>query len=210
MLRFTLFGIPVQVQPWFWLTMVIVGGGMYVNTKEAMIELVLFMVAGFVSIMVHELGHALTGQVFGARSRITLMAFGGVAEFSGAWFGRKQSFWVTAAGPGAQILLGLLGVVVWLGIPKGGLPEYFCFWLSAISVFWAVLNLVPVLPLDGGQMLNALMGPERVKTTLWVSVLAAGAAAIVVYRITGSILFPVLIGYFGFQSWKSLQAEGGR
>jgi membrane-associated protease RseP (regulator of RpoE activity) len=81
----------------------------------------------------------------------------------------------------------------------------FCWALVWISVVWAVLNLVPVLPLDGGQMLHAVLGPERVKITLWVSILCAvtlGAAAWIFLKM---LIFPILLGFFAYQSWQRLQ-----
>ncbi len=206
MLRFSLFGIPVSVQPWFWLVMALIGGGVGARTREEILGLALFVLAGFISILVHELGHALTGRVFGARSTITLHAMGGLAEFQGAWFTRAQNFIVTAAGPGVQILLGL---AVFLVVPDlmdlrsvaGG------FWraLAVISVFWAVLNLVPILPLDGGQMLHAVLGPQRVKITLWVSILCAVALGGWALMNTSFFIVPILLGYFAYQSWQRLR-----
>lgn len=206
MIRFTLFGIPVEVQPWFWISLVLLGGGIEANTKEAILRLVLFLLAGFISVLVHEMGHALTGRAFGARSEVTLHAFGGVARFTGAWFGRKQDFLVTAAGPGAQLLLAL---AVWVAIPH--LPElrsaagYFWRVLFFISLIWALLNLLPVFPLDGGQMLNAAMGPARERATLWVSIVTAVVAAVLVFKFTGSFIFPAFLGLFAYQAWKRLQ-----
>jgi len=226
MIRFNLFGIPVQVQPWFWLTLVLIGGGMGANTAGELLLLALFVVAGFVSILVHELGHALAGMACGARSAITLHAFGGLAEFSGAWFSRKQSFLVTAAGPGVQFLLGVLAWLIIRGgiapqslgdsfwgflsflrgeFPARSLGEYFWGCLSLISVFWALLNLLPVMPLDGGQMLNDTMGPVRIRITLWVSIITAGVAAIVALKVTNSPIFPLLLVFFGYQAWKNLR-----
>lgn len=208
MLRFSLLGIPVQVQPWFWLTMVIIGGRGMGNDRESLLRLLLFMLAGFISILVHELGHALTGRAFGARSAITLQMFGGYAEFSGAYFTRPRHFLVTAAGPGVQIVLGLLIVLLIpdvfdLKSPAG----YFWGRLAGISLFWAVLNLLPVLPLDGGQMLNAVLGPARIRLTLWISILTAAGAGLLVYERTGSILFPMFLGMFAFQAWQALRAQ---
>lgn len=211
MIRFNLFGIPVQVQPWFWLSLVLLGGGVGANTKEELLLLALFVLAGFVSILVHELGHALAGRACGAHSAITLHAFGGFAEFPGAWFSRKQSFLVTAAGPGVQFLL---GVLTWLFIRSGFMPrspmDYFLIYLSFISVFWAVLNLLPVLPLDGGQMLNAMMGPARIRITLWVSIITAGVTAIATLKLTNSVVFPLLLVFFAYQAWKALRESQWR
>lgn len=206
MFRFSLFGIPVRVEPWFWLVMVLIGGGIGARTREEILGVALFALAGFLSVLTHELGHALAGRLFGARSSITLHAMGGLAEFPGAWFTRGQSFVVTFAGPAVQILL---GVAVFLAIPDLGrlqsLAGHFWWALAWISVVWAVLNLVPVLPLDGGQMLHAVLGPQRVRVTLWVSILCAvglGAAAWMQFKL---LLFPILLGYFAYQSWRRLQ-----
>jgi membrane-associated protease RseP (regulator of RpoE activity) len=211
MIRFKLFGIPVQVQPWFWLSLVLIGGGVGANTKQELLLLALFVLAGFVSILVHELGHALAGRACGAQSAVTLHAFGGFAEFSGAWFTRKQSFLVTAAGPGVQFLL---GVLTWLLIRGEFMPrsymDYFLVYLSFISVFWAVLNLLPVMPLDGGQMLNAMMGPARIRITLWVSIITAGVTAVATLKLTNSVVFPLLLVFFAYQAWKALRESQWR
>ena len=206
MLRFTLFGIPVQVQPWFWLTMAFIGGGARANTKEALLLLALFILAGVISILVHELGHALTGRAFGARSAITLQAFGGYAEFSGTRFNRPQQFLVTAAGPFVQIVLGgaIFVALHFLGDLKSE-AGYFWVSLAWISIVWAVLNLLPVMPLDGGQMLNAVLGPERIKLTLWITIITAAVAGVAIFQWTGSILFALFMGLFAYQSWQALR-----
>ena len=77
--------------------------------------------------------------------------------------------------------------------------------MAFISLFWAALNLLPVLPLDGGQMLNAILGPARLKLTLWISILTAVGAGLLVFNRTGSILFPLFLGMFAFQSWQALR-----
>ena len=188
--------------------MAMIGGGSTANSKDALLRLTLFMLAGFISILVHELGHALTGRAFGARSAITLQAFGGYAEFAGSYFTRPQHFLVTAAGPFVQIVL---GVAIVLLLPHFGELRsdggYFWHSLAYISIFWAVLNLLPVLPLDGGQMLNALLGPARIKLTLWITILTAAGAALLIFSRTGSILFPLFMGLFAFRSWQTLRMQ---
>ena len=206
MIRFSIFGIPVQVQPFFWITLVILGGALNATTAADMFEIVLFVLAGFISILIHELGHALTARKFGAYSEITLQAFGGYAAYSGVRLNRLQSFTVTAAGPTVQILLGL---AVLFALPV--LPEisrnagYFLVMLMQISLFWAVLNLLPVLPLDGGQMLNAALGPQRVRITLWVTIIVSVLVGLMLFGFTHSILFPVFLGMFAWQAFQALR-----
>jgi len=212
MFRFTIFGIPVVVQPFFWITLVIVSGAMDASTPGDMFRILLFVLAGFISILIHELGHALTARKFGAYSEITLQAFGGYAAYSGARLTRVQSFLVTAAGPAIQILLGL---AVWCLIPLM-LPGityhafYFLLVLKEISIFWAVLNLLPVLPLDGGQMLNAVLGPQRIRITLWVTIIVSVLVGLLMFERTHSILFSLFLCMFGWQAYQALQQHRWR
>jgi stage IV sporulation protein FB len=206
MIRFSIFGIPVQVQPFFWITLAIIGGAINANSPEALLRLGLFLLAGFVSILVHELGHALTARKFGARSEIVLQAFGGYAAYSGVRLTRPQSFAVTAAGPAVQIVLGLALLQVLPYLPDLN-PNmlYFLKILVWISLVWAILNLLPVLPLDGGQMLNAILGPQRIRITLWTTIIVSVAAGLLALRFTGSILMPVFMGMFAWQAWQALR-----
>ena len=211
MVRFTLFGIPVEVQPFFWITLGILGGALDAASAAAILGIGLFVVAGFISILVHELGHALMARKFGAYSAITLQAFGGYAAYSGARLTRPQSFAVTAAGPGIQILLGL---AVWFAFPH--LPglndnaDYFLAMLMQISIFWALLNLLPVMPLDGGQMLNAVLGPQRIRLTLGVTIVVAVVVGLAMFLRTRSVIFPIFMGMFAWQAFQALRSERGR
>ena len=206
MVRFSLFGIPIEIQPFFWITLVILGGVSGADSTAEILNIGLFVIAGFISILVHELGHALTARSFGAHSRITLQAFGGYAAYSGVSLSRLQSFLVTAAGPGIQIALGLAVFFLMRFIPN--LSEQgtsFLTTLVLISFFWAILNLLPVVPLDGGQMLNAVLGPARIKITLWTSIIVAIVAALGVFSATGSFIFPIFLGMFAWQAFQALK-----
>jgi stage IV sporulation protein FB len=105
-IRFKLFGIPVLIHPFLWITLVIIGG-YGANTPQDILRIGLFVIAGFISLLVHELGHALTARKFGATVEIVLQAFGGYAAYSGVYLNRPQQFAITAAGPAIQLLLAL-------------------------------------------------------------------------------------------------------
>lgn len=211
MIRFSIFGIPVQIQPFFWITLVIIGGALDASTASAMFEIMLFVLAGFISILLHELGHALTARRFGAHSEITLQAFGGYATYSGVRLTRPQSFAVTAAGPAVQILLGM---ALWFSFPF--LPPvshnaaYFLVMLMQISIFWAMLNLLPVLPLDGGQMLNAALGPQRIRITLQVTIIVSVLVGLILFVRTHNILFSLFLGMFAWQAYQALRDQRSR
>lgn len=206
MVRFSIFGIPVEVQPFFWLTLVIIGGALDASSAAAILEIGLFVLAGFISILIHELGHALTARKFGAYSSITLQAFGGYAAFSGVRLSRPQSFAVTAAGPAVQILLGIAVLLAFPYLPEMSRnAEYFLATLMRISIFWALLNLLPIVPLDGGRLLDAVLGPRRVRITLWVTVVVASVLGLSMYVFNHSLLFPVFMGMFAWQAWQELR-----
>jgi Zn-dependent protease len=206
MVRFSIFGIPVEIQPFFWISLVILGGASSADSSAAIFRIAIFVLAGFISILVHELGHALTARAFGAYSAITLQAFGGFAAHSGVSLNRWQSFLVTAAGPGIQLLLGLAVMLVFsLGVRPSPDGYYFLMTLMLISFFWAVLNLLPVLPLDGGQMLHALLGPTRLKITLWTTIFVAVAVGSTMFLKTRSIIFPIFLGMFAWQAFQNLK-----
>jgi stage IV sporulation protein FB len=211
MFRFSVFGIPVEVQPFFWITLVLLGGAAGADSASAIFEIVLFVLAGFFSVLVHELGHALTARRYGANPYIVLQAFGGYAAYSGVRMSRKQSFLITAAGPAIQIALGLamLGVLKVVP-PMNSYGEYFLDVLMFISFFWAIINLLPVVPLDGGQMLDAVLGPARIKMTLWISIISAIAAAVLMFTLTRSILFPIFLGMFAWQAYQRLGENNWR
>ncbi|MDP3850627.1 MAG: site-2 protease family protein [Luteolibacter sp.] len=206
MVRFSIFGIPVRVHPFFWITLALIGGALGANSASAILGVCLFLLAGFISVLIHELGHALTARKFGAHSEIVLEAFGGYAAYSGVRLTRPQTFAVTAAGPAVQILL---GIALWLALPH--LPEmspygmHFLKTLMWISLVWALLNLLPVLPLDGGRMLDSILGPERIRVTLWVTIIVASLLAIIALKATSSILLPIFLGMFAWQAWQALR-----
>jgi Zn-dependent protease len=205
-IRFSIFGIPVTVQPFFWITLCLLGGALHAADPEAFLQLGLFVIAGFISILVHELGHAMTARKFGANTEIVLQAFGGYAAYAGVRMTRVRSFLITAAGPGVQIVLGLAVLLVLrnFAMPNERIAGFMGD-LMAISLFWAVLNLLPVLPLDGGQMLHAILGPQRIKITLVVTMITAVAVGILMFTKTQSIVFPIFMGMFAWQAFQALR-----
>jgi stage IV sporulation protein FB len=208
MIQFSLFNIPVRVLPWFWLTLAFIGGVLRADSKAAIFQLLLFMLAGFISILVHELGHALTAKHFGKRVEIVLQAFGGYAAYSGGGrLSRFQSFLITAAGPAIQILLGaaVLALVILVdGMSPYG--KYFFVKLCEISFLWAVLNLIPVLPMDGGRIMETILGPQRIRLTLQISIGIAVAIAILALQFNIGMLLPIFMGLMAYENYKSLKS----
>ena len=195
-----------MIQPWHWALLAVFGGAFGIKDREDFLRVALFVLAGFISILIHELGHALTGKKYGARPQIVLHGMGGYAAFPNGRFTRNQSFLVTAAGPAIQIALGLFA---WAILKYGSLPETeirtFFSYLYLVSIFWALINLIPVSPLDGGQMLQSILGPSRRTLSLQISIVTAIIAAVAMYHFFKSIIFPILLLYLAYQNYKLLK-----
>lgn len=183
--------------------------------------LVIWVGVSFLSILIHELGHSLMMRWFGKSSYIVLYHFGGLAipENYGAWRGRfRRSPWeqiaISAAGPFLQLAFGILVAAIAIGmgyrigeteyllsavveLPHGRSPENAVLMGlidSAVytSIFWAILNLVPVLPLDGGRIAQELIAMygntsgQREATVL--SIVVAAGIALWAFQIQSPVL----------------------
>jgi Zn-dependent protease len=209
MIQFSILGIPVRVEPWFWITMAFIGGGLNAANSTDILLVFVFVFAGFLSIMIHELGHALTIRKYGLPTAITLQAFGGYASFPPGKLDRKQSFVVTAAGPALQFAFGVMLIIFTpnISIPEGSLFLPFLRDLIWVSIAWSILNCLPVYPMDGGQMMAAILGPKRQHNVHLISSLVAVAVGIAGYLYLGTILLPIFMALFAWQNWQSYQAS---
>lgn len=110
----------------------------------------------FVSVLLHELGHSLVARSQGITvNSITLFLFGGVASIDQESKTPGQAFQVAIAGPAVSFGLCLLLTLVRLVMP---LPEPVATvvgTLAAVNLVLALFNMIPGLPLDGGQVLKA-------------------------------------------------------
>jgi Zn-dependent protease len=115
----------------------------------------------FASIVLHELGHALTAQRLGVPIRgITLFIFGGVAEMTEEPPTAKAEFQVAVAGPVVSVVLGFAFLAAGFGGAAAAWPavatELLQF-LGAMNLYLVVFNMVPAFPLDGGRVLRSVL-----------------------------------------------------
>jgi Zn-dependent protease/CBS domain-containing protein len=115
----------------------------------------------FVSILLHELGHAVVALRYGLRTRsITLFIFGGIVQLEKDPEDGWAEFWMAAAGPAVSLTLGGLfyacATLPLVGPSTAAVAKY----LALINLILGVFNLVPAFPMDGGRLLRgALWGP---------------------------------------------------
>ncbi len=214
MIRFSLFKIPVTIHWMFWLLAGFLGGGLSAQTSQQWHQVLIFMAAVLVSILIHELGHALTGLKFGARAaQIDLHGMGGLARFGGGTLTRAQKIIMTAAGPGASIGLAIVFILIGLflfpseGVETYGqaLVAYFINVMVTINIFWSIINLFPVLPLDGGQILRDALGPSRLKTTCIISFITLAFLATILWIMTQSLFNLAIMVFLGSHTWSVYQ-----
>jgi stage IV sporulation protein FB len=224
-LRWRMFGINVRVHPLFWLVTVLFGGSRLQGPNPIQ-GILIWVACVFVSILVHEMGHVLMGLIFGARGDIVLYGFGGLAVGSSALSNRWKRIAVYFAGPFAGFLLLALCLPPALIGVFSGFPSWAAQALGdlvGINLFWNVLNLLPVWPLDGGKIsrdfLDWLMPARGVRASLGISFTLAGLIAINSLASTyGHPLIPffpfgdwwitILFGLLALGSYQELQLQG--
>ena len=159
-----LLGIPIYVNASMFIlaALVTVGYGDYVRTELGIPPAAGYAVGfGFVlcllgSVLLHELGHALTARRHGIGVRgITLELLGGWTEMDRDAPSPRVDALVSLAGPAVSLVLGGLATVAAIALPDRTVLDQVFFQLAASNVIVAVFNVLPGLPLDGGRVLRA-------------------------------------------------------
>ena len=176
----------------------------------AVVAAVLF----FVSLVLHELGHALVARREGVEIEgITLWLFGGVAKFKGMFPSAGAEFRIAVAGPLVSLAIGVFFVLIaWIGdLPEAvdGVVGY----LGYINLVLLVFNLIPALPLDGGRVLRSILWQTK-GDFRWATNVAAEVARVFAFLFIGVGLAEVFFlnsfagVWLAFLGWFLLQAAG--
>lgn len=145
--------IAIRIEPIFFLLVFALGW----LSSGTLMGTVLFAIVAFISILIHELGHALTAFSFGQSSFITFMALGGVTKRLGLPLSPWKEFMIVLNGPLAGICLYFICAWTLQLKPKSEAVAYMLQVGAFINLFWTLLNLVPVMPLDGGRLLQIIL-----------------------------------------------------
>lgn len=222
----------MRVHPLFWLIALLLG------SSGSLLQIPIWIFVVFISVLIHEFGHAMAFRFYGVHSQIVLHAMGGLtipeaAPWGSGWANvspsPKQQIIISLAGPFAGFLFAALVMmmVIFTGgtlhtsilfgliplpltaILGGQVLSIFLTLLLFVNVFWGMFNLLPVYPLDGGQVTrNVLIQYDPLdgaRKSLWVSVIAGGFIALFGLLVMRSVYIAFLFGILAFQSFQSLQ-----
>ena len=213
--------IPVHVEWPFFLIAALLGGNLIRTWPgNRLVFLVIWVAIVFVSILVHELGHAVAYRLNRQHPQITLTAFWGLTHGQ-----RELPKWRSVM----VSLSGVIAAMVVLAIPARLLWEHHVIfpWYSKwnfvvyevwyINFWWSMANLLPLLPLDGGQVTRTLWGLRIARfaslgsgtiVALWLFVAGHTFAAVFIAMLTLMNLAEAMQeGYLG--SGRGLAAAGG-
>ncbi len=206
--HFSILGIPVRVHPFFWLSAVLLGSFRYAG---APIGFLWWIPIVFLAILLHELGHAFAARHFGNHPEVHLVAMGGLTVFPAGRLTHGQNIMVSFAGP----LVGLIiGGAAWAFSIFGPSVPLFVSVILRDVIFtnfgWAIFNLIPIVPLDGGQIMRAAL--ERffgMRGQRWARLISiVVACAIVALGLAFQQFFIVLfIGMLAIENYRAWQME---
>ncbi len=191
--------IPVKVTWPFFVVAALIG---FLNSLN-LIGTLFWIVVIFVSVLIHEYGHALTSKFFGQRPRIELIAFGGLTYPEGPKINGFKEFLVILAGPMASLALSFLGFFIF-ALPEVRSSPYavYPFLFGFVNAFWTVVNLLPILPLDGGQLMRVIcqgiFGFRGYMISAGISIFFA-ASAVVGFFFIGQLFLGIIFMFLLFQ-----------
>jgi Zn-dependent protease/CBS domain-containing protein len=180
-----------------------------VHLAMAIVAALLF----FVSLLLHELGHAWQARREGMEiDGITLWLFGGVSQFKTRFSSAGAEFRIAVTGPLVSLVLGVGYVLLaFAGLPSA--VDGVVAWLGYINLSLFAFNMIPALPLDGGRVLRAALWQAR-GDLVWATQVAARVGQGFAYLFIGlGIAMFIFQGSFSgawlaFIGWFLLQAAG--
>lgn len=221
-------GVDVRIDPSWVLLALLVVWTFHVEftaaDRDTATTLVMAVVAAglfFVSLLAHELAHALEGTHRGSEVHgITLLLFGGVTEMRLSPERPRDEFAISAVGPYVSFVAGaVFGIVATVVRTVGGPPAVaeLAGALAWVNVLLAAFNLVPGAPLDGGRVLRSAIWAvtrDRHRAVRWASFAGQGLAAVLLLLAARLVLArpeafvtALWAGFIGWYMWQAARAE---
>jgi len=195
--------IPIAIHPFFWVFASLIG---WLNSGSMMGTLVWVGII-IVSVIIHEFGHALTAVFFKQKARIQLVALGGLTMFEGPKLKFWQQFIITFNGPLFGFFLFLFATFL-LQFSWPPTLAVILKYTQVANLFWTVVNLLPVLPLDGGHLLRIVLegtfGIRGFKASLLIGAAIAALLSFYFFMVQAFLIgaFFFLFAFQSFESWR--------
>lgn len=200
--------IPIRIYPLFWFLITVIG---WINSFS-FIGTAIWAVIIFFSVLIHEYGHALTAIAFGQRAHIELVGLGGVTHRDGTRLSLWKEFIIVLNGPIAGLALSCLAYAVqkMMGFEKPTNYLQYAIEITLVAnIFWTIVNLLPINPLDGGRLLSIILesifGIRGIKISLFISSVLAVAISILFFisqAFLAGALF-LMLAFESYKAWKS-------
>lgn len=211
-----LFGIDFKIHTTFLFILLWVGFTHYQKGEGwvGVAEGVLFMLALFGCVVLHELGHALAARRYGIGTKdITLLPMGGVARLESIPEDPRQEMVVALAGPAVNVVIaavlyaGLSVLGGWqdvdqLSVAKGSFAER----LMIVNLFLVAFNLLPAFPMDGGRVLRAFLATRTDYARATRTAANVGQGMALMFGLLGLMYNPFLI-FIALFVWIGAEQE---
>ncbi len=202
--------IPIFIHPFFWLLAGFIG---WINSNS-FLGIVIWVGIIFVSVLIHEFGHALTSVFFKQKAKIQLVALGGVTSYEGPKLKFWQQFIIVFNGPLFGFFL-FLGAAFLLRFSWSPVVTTILQITKLANLFWTVVNLLPIQPLDGGQLLRIVLeanfGIRGFKASLLIGAITAALFSFTFFMmrafLAGALFF--LFAFQSFDLWRKSRIATG-
>ena len=163
----------------------------------------------FVSVAVHELGHAWAALRYGIRTEsITLWLLGGLASLESMPKEWNRELWIALAGPATSLLLAGLFALSLQAVPAGAPVVIFTLgFLASINVVLAGFNLLPAFPMDGGRVLRALLARNRPYASATRLAARVGTIFALLFVVMGVLSFQIVLLLVGLFIYVAATSE---
>ena len=205
--NFRLLNFPIRVHFSFFLIALLLGLGL-----GSIIYLIFWVAIVFISVLLHELGHAVVSENYGRSPQIELYSMGGLTVSNRySLLSYPKEIFISFAGPLAGFVLG--GIIFTINRFLGPFPNIYVNFIVQeliwVNIGWGIINLIPIIPLDGGSIMRNLYhwtrNPYDERTPLKISIGFGALAVVAALFWQHSIYLALLAGWMTFNNYTALR-----
>lgn len=206
-------GIDIYVHVTFPLILVWIAAVEFMERRNGALAMVgvSLVIALFVCVVFHELGHALVARRYGIRTKnIMILPIGGVAQLERMPDNPREELLVALTGPAVTLLIAVLlrlalyALAVLAPLAPGAA---FLDQLFILNLYLAAFNLIPAFPMDGGRVLRSLLALKMSRLRATQIAATLGQSLALIFGLVGFLGNPLLI-FIAIFVWFGAAAEG--